>query len=189
MKPENAHFKPLDHYLENDCESLEDVLDFARCLEDTAYPVLRSFYGWDASEEESLPDTEKMKSFPVFDPTQKDDNSIKTGWMMAELGLPYLCRFFDQKDYGSYGFTYYTGYDLDIYCDDHPVELYSYMGGHFDLGCAPDGKPHFVFLRIDSPNNKRMSLSQMSQDHCAPAAIFFQHQTDVKIFTFRARSI
>ena len=157
MKPENAHFKPLAYYRENVCETLEDVLDFARCLEDAAFPVLRSFHGWDGSEEEPLPDPEKMKTFPVFDPTQRDENSIQTGWMMAQLGLPYISRFFDKKDLGSYGFTYYTGYDLDIYCDDHPVELYSYMGGHFDLGCSPDGREHCVFLRIDSPNNKLVS--------------------------------
>ena len=154
MKPENAHFKPLAFYREHECGTLEDVLDFARCLEDTAFPVLRSFHGWDASEEEPLPAIETMKSFPAFDPTQKDENSIRTGWMMAQLGLPYISRFFDGKDFGSYGFTYYTGYDLDIYCDDHPVELYSYMGGHFDLGCSPDGNTHCVFLRIDSPNDK-----------------------------------
>lgn len=157
MKPENAHFKPLEFYRENECADLDDVLDFARCLEDTAFPVLRSFHGWDGSEEQPLPDTEKMKSFPVFDPTQYDENSIKTGWMMAELPLPYIAKFFDEAEYGNYGFTYYTGYDLDIYCDDHPVEIYSYMGGHFDLGCAPDGGEHCVFLRIDSPNQKLVS--------------------------------
>lgn len=153
MKPENAHFKPLDHYLKNDCKSLEDVLDFARCLEDTAFPVLRSFNGWDASEEEPLPDAEKMKSFPIFDPTQKGENNITTGWMMAKLALPYISRFFDKSEFGNYGFTYYSGLDMDIYCDDHPVEIYSYMGGHFDLGCSPDGEDHFVFIRIDSPNS------------------------------------
>lgn len=154
MKPENAHFRPLDYYRENMCETLEDVLDFARCLEDTAFPVLRRFHGWDRSEEEPLPAIETMQTFPVFDPTQRDENAIQTGWMMAELALPYISRFFDPKEYGNYGFIYYTGYDLDIYCDDHPVELYTYMGGHFDLGCAPDGQTHCVFLRIDSPNNK-----------------------------------
>ncbi|MCR5484556.1 MAG: hypothetical protein K6F09_03080 [Clostridiales bacterium] len=154
MKPENAHFKPLNYYRENECGDLEDVLDFARCLEDAAFPVLRSFHGWDGSEEEPLPDIEKMKSFPAFDPTQPDKNSIKTGWMMAEMSLPYISKFFDKSEFGNYGFTYYTGYDLDIYCDDHPVEIYSYMGGNFDLGCSPDGKTHYVFLRIDSPNNK-----------------------------------
>lgn len=154
MKPENAHFKPLDYYRGNDCQTLEDVLDFARCLEDTAFPVLRRFHGWDRSEEEPLPAIETMKPFPVFDPTQPDENSIHTGWMMAELALPYISKFFDSRDFGNYGFTYYTGYDLDIYCDDHPVELYTYMGGHFDLGCSPDGNEHCVFLRLDSPNNK-----------------------------------
>ena len=154
MKPENAHFKPLEYYRSNVCETLEDVLDFARCLEDAAFPVLRRFHGWDGSETQPLPAIETMRSFPVFDPTQRDENSIQTGWMMAELSLPYISKFFDKSEFGNYGFTYYTGYDLDIYCDDHPVELYSYMGGHFDLGCSPDGNTHCVFLRIDSPNNK-----------------------------------
>lgn len=153
MKPENAHFKPLDFYRENDCKTLEDVLDFARALEDAAFPVLTAYYGWDGSEEEPLPSVEKMKTFPLFDPTVKNPANIKTGWMMAELKLPYIAKFFDKKDYGNYGFTYYTELDLDIYCDDHPVALYSYMGGYFDLGSAPsDGKTHYVFLRIDSPN-------------------------------------
>ncbi len=154
MKPENAHFRPLSYYRENVCASLEDVLDFARCLEDTAFPVLRRFHGWDGSEEEPLPAVETMKAYPEFDLTQRDENAIQTGWMMAELGLPYISRFFDPKEFGGYGFTYYTGYDLDIYCDDHPVELYTYMGGHFDLGSSPDGREHCVFLRLDSPNNK-----------------------------------
>ena len=153
MKPENARFKPLDYYCENECGSLDDVLDFARCLENTAFPVIRNYYGWEASENEHLPSAEKMKSFPVFDPTENNAGNMKTGWMMAELSLPYISKFFDGKDFGNYGFTYYSGLDLDIYCDDHPVELYSYMGGEFDLGCAPDGKTHYVFLRIDSPNN------------------------------------
>jgi len=157
VKPENAHFKPLDYYREKDCETLEDVLDFARCLEDTAFPVLTSYYGWDGSEEEPLPSPEKMKTCPLFDPTKKDANDMKTGWMMAELALPYISKFFDEKEYGNYGFTYYTESDLDIYADDHPVELYSYMGGYFDLGCHPDGKKHYVFLRIDSPNKNPLS--------------------------------
>ena len=157
MKPENAHFKPLDYYRENECKTLEDVLDFARGLEDAAFPVLTKYYGWDGSEEQPLPSVEKMKTFPLFDPTTKCETNIKTGWMMAELSLPYISKFFDKKDFGNYGFTYYTELDLDIYADDHPVEIYSYMGGNFDLGCAPDGKTHYVFLRIDSPNKNPLN--------------------------------
>ncbi len=157
MKPENAHFKPLDHYREKDCETLEDVLDFARGLEDAAFPVLTSYYGWEGSEDEPLPSVEKMKSFPLFDPTVKNAANMKTGWMMAELRFPYIAAFFDKKELGNYGFTYYTELDLDIYADDHPVEIYSYMGGQFDLGCAPDGKEHYVFLRIDRPNKSPIS--------------------------------
>ncbi len=157
MKPENAHFKPLSYYRENECKTTSDVLDFARCLEDTAFPVLTSYYGWDGSEEEPLPSPEKMRSFPLFDPTVKDPKNMKTGWMMADLSLPYISKFFDRKDFGNYGFTYYTELDLDIYCDDHPVELYTYMGGHFDLGASPDGKDHSVFVRIDSPNKNPVS--------------------------------
>ena len=157
MKPENAHFKPLAFYRENACENLEDVLDFARALEDAAFPVLTSFYGWDGSEEEPLPDAEKMKTFPLFDPTTKGTHDFKTGWMMAELSLPYIAKYFDKKDFGNYGFTYYTEQDLDIYCDDHAVALYSYMGGQFDLGASPDGKKHYAFVRIDSPNARPIS--------------------------------
>ena len=157
MKPENAHFKPLAHYLENDCETLEDVLDFARALEDAACPVLTKYHGWDGSEEEPLPSIEKIREFPLFDPTTKNPSNPKTGWMAAKLDLPYIAKFFDKKDFGNYGFTYYTELDLDIYCDDHAVELYSYMGGNFDLGSAPDGKEHYVFVRVDSPNKNPIS--------------------------------
>jgi len=152
MKPENAHFKPLAYYRENDCKTLDDVLDFARSLEDTTFPVLTAYHGWEGSENEPLPATDKMLTMPLFDPTVKGETNIKTGWMMATLRLPYIAKYFDPKDLGNYGFTYYTELDLDIYCDDHAVELYSYMGGHFDLGCRPDGKEHYVFIRIDSPN-------------------------------------
>ncbi len=157
MKPENAHFKPLDYYRKNDCGTLDDVLDFARCLEDMAFPVIRGYYGWEASENEPLPKADKMKTFPLFDPTDKNPNNIKTGWMMAELSLPYISKYFDKKDFGNYGFTYYGSLDLDIYSDDHEVELYSYMGGNFDLGCAFDEDKHYVFLRIDSPNANPVS--------------------------------
>ena len=153
MKPENAHFKPLEYYRENECTNLDEVLDFGRCLEDLAFPVLTSYYGWDGSEEQPLPSPQSMLTRPTFDPTVKDPANPKTGWMMAKLALPYIAKFFDPKEYGNYGFTYYTELDLDIYCDDHPVELYSYMGGKFDLGAAPDGKDHYVFIRIDTPNN------------------------------------
>ena len=152
MKSENAHFRPLDYYREHECETLEDVLDFGRALEDAAFPVLVNYHGWDGSENEPLPTPEKMLTFPLFDPTKKDPKNVKTGWMMAELSLPYIAKFFDKKDYGNYGFTYYTEQDLDIYADDHAVALYSYMGGYFDLGCAPDGKKHYVFVRVDAPN-------------------------------------
>ena len=157
MKPENAHFKPLDYYRENECNSLEDVLDFARALEDAAFPVLTSYHGWDGSEEAPLPSVESMLARPLFDPTVKKPENPKTGWMMTELPLPYIAKYFDEKEYGNFGFTYYTELDLDIYADDHAVELYSYMGGQFDLGCAPDGKKHYAFIRIDSPNKNPIS--------------------------------
>ncbi|MBQ9369527.1 MAG: alpha-mannosidase [Clostridia bacterium] len=157
MKPENAHFKPLDYYRANDCKTLDDVLDFGRCLEDTAFPVLTAYHGWEGSQDEPLPTMDKWESFPVFDPTAKGENNIKTGWMGAKLGLPYIAKFFDKKQYGNYGFTYYTELDLDIYCDEHPVELYSYMGGHFDLGAAPDGKDHYAVIRVDTPNSRPIS--------------------------------
>jgi len=157
MKSENAHFKPLDYYRANDCKTLDDVLDFGRCLEDTAFPVLTAYHGWEGSQDEPLPAMDKWETFPVFDPTAKGENNIKTGWMGAKLGLPYIAKFFDKKEYGNYGFTYYTELDLDIYCDEHPVELYSYMGGHFDLGAAPDGKAHYAILRVDTPNSRPIS--------------------------------
>ena len=37
MKPENAHFKELDFWRQHECKNLDDVLDFSRCLEDTAF--------------------------------------------------------------------------------------------------------------------------------------------------------
>ena len=153
MKPENAHFKPLDYYCRNHCETLEDVLDFGRCLEDLAFPVLTAYHGKDGSENEPLPSIAAMKEQPTFDPTsKKDGHTFRTGWMMHPLPLPYIAKYFAPEAYGNYGFTYYTELDLDIYADEHPVELYTYMGGHFDLGCAPDGMEHAVFVRIDSPN-------------------------------------
>lgn len=154
MKVENAHFKPLDFYRENPCENLDGVLDFARCLEDTAYPVLTRFYGWDGSENESLPSAEEMKKHPVFDPADNNEGNMKTGWMMAKLELPYITKYFDRSQWGEYAFTYYSGLDMDIYCDEHPVQVYSYMGGRFDTGAFPDGNEHNIFIRIDSPNDK-----------------------------------
>ena len=64
MKPENAHFKPLDFWKNNECKTTDDVLDFSRCLEDTAFPVLTNFCGWDKSENEPLPTAEEMKKHP-----------------------------------------------------------------------------------------------------------------------------
>ena len=157
MKPENAHFKPLDYYRANECKTLEDVLDFARCLENIAFPVLTAYHGWEGSQDEPLPTMDQWEKFPVFDPTAKGENNIKTGWMGARLGLPYIAKFFDKEAYGNYGFTYYTELDLDIYCDDHPVELYSYMGGYFDLGATPDGKDHYAIIRVDTPNSRPIS--------------------------------
>ena len=76
MKPENAHFKPLEYYREHLCETLDDVLDFGRCLEDLAFPVLTAYHGWEGSEEQPLPSIESMLSRPVFDPAKKGENNI-----------------------------------------------------------------------------------------------------------------
>ena len=152
MKPENAHFKELDFWRQHECKNLDDVLDFSRCLEDTACPVLKEYFGWNASENEPLPSVEEMKKHPKFNPTEVSENCPETGWMMAQLGLPYIAKYYDKEVWGEYAFTYYSGLDMDIYCDTHPVEIYSYMGGRFDLGVKPDGEKHYVFLRVDAPN-------------------------------------
>ena len=105
MKPENAHFKDLSYWKNEKCNCLSDVLDFARCLEDTACPVIRFYHGWDGSEEEPLPKVETMLGKPVFDATAKSDNAIKTGWMMAKIQLPYITKYFDVSQWGEYAFT------------------------------------------------------------------------------------
>lgn len=60
MRTENAHFNSLDFWLNNKCKSLPDVLDFARCLEDLAYPVIRNWYSLDGSENRPQPSISEM---------------------------------------------------------------------------------------------------------------------------------
>ncbi len=156
MKPENAHFKSLDFWYKHKCESLDDVLDFGRCLENTAFPVIKEWYVYDGSENLSKPSAEKMLSFKKCDLTVNNTQNPKTGWFMAEMPVPYIAKYFDKNDLGEFYFSYYTGYDLDIYCDDTLIEPYSYMGGTFNMGVTSDIK-HYVFVRIDSPNSNPVS--------------------------------
>ncbi len=156
MKPENAHFKPLDFWKNNRCNSLEGVLDFARCLEDTAFPVIREWYVFEGSEEQPQPLLSDMLSCKKCDLTVNNNENPKTGWFMALMPVPYISKFFNKEDLGEYVFSYYTGLDLDIYCDDRLIEPYSYMGGNFRMGVTCEEK-HYVFLRVDSPNSNPVS--------------------------------
>ena len=69
MKPESAHFNPLEYWLKNDCKDLSDVIDISRCLEDLAYPVMRKWHAIDGSEDLPQPSIEEMLKQPEFDLT------------------------------------------------------------------------------------------------------------------------
>ena len=151
MKPENAVFKPLDFWKEHKCENLSDVIDFAKCLEDTAFPIIREWHAVNGNEDSPQPTIEEMLSYPCYDLTRSERNNPKTGWFMAPIPKPYISKFFSEKQFGKFSFTYYTMYDLDIYCDYRLIEPYSYMGGRFDLD-VDSKEPHYVYIRIDRPN-------------------------------------
>ncbi len=97
-----------------------------------------------------------MLSMPRYDLTEYDAANPKTGWFMAEMPVPYIAKYYYAAEWGEFRFTYYTGYDLDIYCDDRLIEPYSYMGGHFAMG-APAETGHYVYIRIDHPNTVPVS--------------------------------
>ncbi len=151
MKTENAHFNSLDFWKNNKCSDLEDVLDFSRCLEDTAFPIIKEWYVSDKTEDLPKPTVSDMLLCKKCDLTVFCEDNPKTGWFMAKMPLPYIARFFDKADLGEYDFSYYTGLDLDIYCDDKLICPYSYMGGIFNMGVTAE-EDHYVFVRIDSPN-------------------------------------
>ena len=105
MKVENAHFKPLEYWLSNTCKNLEDVLDFARCVEDLAFPVIHRWHGIDGSEKLPLPSIEEMLCQEEFDITSPNKNNPKTGWLMAQIPLPYITRYFSKEQFGNFKFT------------------------------------------------------------------------------------
>ena len=151
MRPESAHFKPLEYWLEHDCKDLSDVIDISRCLEDLAYPVMRKWHAIDGSEDLPKPSIEEMLKQPEFDLTDYIPENPKTGWFMAELIKPYIAKYFADKDYGEYKFSYFTSCDLDIYCEDRAIAPYTYMGGTYETGVGTDGK-HYIYLHIEPPH-------------------------------------
>ena len=151
MRPESAHFKPMEYWLKHDCKDLSDVIDISRCLEDLAYPVMRKWHAIDGSEDLPQPSVADMLKCPEFDLTDYVQENPKTGWFMAELFKPYIARYFDEEDYGEYCFSYFTSHDLDIYCDDREIAPDTYMGGTFSTGVGCKGK-HYIYLRIAPPH-------------------------------------
>lgn len=156
MKPENAHFKPLEFWIDNQCQNLADVLDFARCLENTAFPIISEWYCLDGSEDLPQPSISEMLKCKTYDLTTNNPENPITGWMMAKIPMPYIAKYFSKEDCKEWYFTYYSGYDLDIYCDDQLRAPYSYMGGHYPLGVTCDAD-HYVYIRIDHPNERPLN--------------------------------
>jgi alpha-mannosidase len=155
MQIANTHFKPLDYWRQNKCETLEDVKDFARCLENIGFIIMPNWRIWDNSEELPKPSYEKMLEFPEYNLTVKNpDLTAKTGWIAAELKVPLLAEMVSPEKWGNWKFEFHCGYDPDLYCDDNLIKEYILWQGAFEVA-ASAGYEYLpkIFLRIPSPQN------------------------------------
>lgn len=155
MKIYNADFKSMEHWRQNVCQTPQDVIDKARCLENAAFPIVRYWHVSGGTENDPLPRAEDMEKLPRRDIVMPNaGQTAKTGWFMAPPEIPYIARFFEPDRLGTICVTYYAAVDMDLYVDRDPLAIYTYMGGNFDSGKTAD-EPHNIFMRVDFPLNDR----------------------------------
>ena len=151
----NAQFHPVEYWKKNKVNSLEAALDFARCLEDTAYTVLHQWHVY--GEKESKPTNEEFESSPQYRITEKNDCSALTGWLGTRTKLPWIARFFPQEQWGNWGVTLGSWYDPDLYCDDVLFASYVFQRGEFDTGVGSSAAyMPMLSMRIPSPQTRNV---------------------------------
>lgn len=153
MRIPNMVFKDREFWSENKCASPDDILDMSRCLEDSAYPVMRFWHMTDGKDDSPKPSESEALSYPEYDMVRADKDAPAEGWIAAEMKKPYISRFFAEKVLGEYVFTYsHPDYDPDLYCDDELLAGYIYLGGHFPTGKKASGKTPVIYMHIPTPN-------------------------------------
>lgn len=153
MRTDNAHFKPLTYWAENECTSLEDVMDFSKCLENIAYRVMPKWHAWGDSEEQPKPSIEKMQACPEYDLTVGDSGmTAQKGWIAAQMDIPVLAEMVPPAQWGKWRFEFTCGYDPDLYCDDTLVEEYIFLSSNVEVADSrgQEYKP-WMFMRIPAP--------------------------------------
>ncbi len=115
MKPWNATFRPLTHYRTRPPTDLDDVMDFARALEDTAHAVTQP-WALMPLENETRP------------PTERETRGAKTvrigengpwmrAWCCARLRVPPIAALVDPARWGRWQVQIDTDGLGDIYAD------------------------------------------------------------------------
>ncbi|NLO38524.1 MAG: alpha-mannosidase [Ruminiclostridium sp.] len=153
MQIANAHFKSLDYWCKNKCTTLEDVKDFARCLENIGFAVMPKWRIWENSEELPKPSYDSMLEFPEYDLTVKNSElTAKSGWIAAELKIPLLAEMVSPEQWGNWKFEFNAEYDPDLYCDDVLIDKYIFRRAAYEVAASTGYQylPH-IFLRIPSP--------------------------------------
>lgn len=153
MQLANTRFKSIDYWKEHKCASLEDVMDFARCLENIGFPVMPNWRVWADSEEESKPSLQKMLECPEYDLTfRNQETGARSGWIAAQMRVPLLAEMVAPEKWGKWQFEFNSYYDPDMYCDDELIEEYIFLRASFVLkeATGSDSIP-WIYLRIPWP--------------------------------------
>ena len=66
MTHNNAIFKQFDEWIDKKCNSLSDVIDKMRCLDDLAAPVITDWYVADTGADAPKPKVSEMEKFKKY---------------------------------------------------------------------------------------------------------------------------
>lgn len=172
MQTINAHFKPIDYWKQNRCFSLEDVLDFARCLENIGFKVMPEWHVLGNSEDRPKPDQATMLQCEEYNLSAEHSAlTDKTGWIAARMPVPLIAEMLAPELWGSWHFEFSGHYDPDLYCDDQLIEECFFINSSIDVSESRgyEYQP-LIYLRIPSPQNQpigniiaRSSLSGLAK--------------------------
>lgn len=156
MQTINANFKPIDYWKRNKCSSLEDVLDFARCLEDTGFKVMPDWHVLGSDDIIPKPDLETMEKCDKYNLTVTNPSlTDKTGWIAAQMQIPLVAEMLTPEQWGNWHFEFNGHYDPDLYCDDKLIAECFFIRASVDVQQSR-GYEYlpWIFIRIPSPQNR-----------------------------------
>lgn len=151
MNHKNATFKSIDVWRKEECRSLNDVIDKARCLEDIATPIIKCWHVADGGADAEKPSVKEITRFKQYDLLDSGNKpNVMDGWIAAQMRLPMIAQY-TNGDMGDWEFEFSAPYDPDVYYNDTLLEESVFVRKKFVLCKYGKTNYPYVFLRIPAP--------------------------------------